>query len=132
MVGYGGRVFQKRKNPPQWPGGSGLLWGNDMGGTAQREEDSPPLRPGEKTSARNAERFPNAVVYSLVSGAAAALVGAAAALTVSGFNRIAIWSTVSAAASVALGLAWDSAAVSSVWSTVRRSRRGSSSSSGSS
>jgi len=96
--------------------------------TAPQREELPSWVGAENCPTdRDGHRPPNAVVYSLVSGAVAALVGAAAGLTVTGFSRIAIWSTVAGAASVASGLAWDSAAVNSLWSAVRRRPRRSSS-----
>lgn len=108
------------------------LGGSCVRATAQREEG--PSREGrdDRVIERDGQDAPNAVIYSLISGAVAALAGAAAGLAVTGLSRIAIWSTVAGAASVASGLAWDSVAVNSLWSTVRRRPGRSSSSSASS
>jgi hypothetical protein len=65
---------------------------------------------------------PHVAFYSLVSGAAATVAGAAASLSASGPARIAVWLVVGTAVAAASGLARHSAAVCACWAGVRRAR----------
>jgi hypothetical protein len=59
------------------------------------------------------------LIYSVVSGFIAATLGAVASLSVEGAAQIAVWGTVTAAASVASGLVHDSEMVTAGLSGLR-------------
>lgn len=83
-----------------------------------RESD---LQPAAGRHVRWGElRRPEILVYGVVSGILAATIGAVASLSVEGTARIALWGTVTGAASVASGLAHESAMVTACLSGVRR------------
>src|SRR5215472_11615966 len=63
---------------------------------------------------------PNALAYSLLSGAIATVAGALASLTVAGTVKLAVWCAVTGATAAASGLAHDSAATSACWWGVQR------------
>jgi hypothetical protein len=68
--------------------------------------------------------WPGKIVYSLVAGASATVVGAAVSLTVQGMVRVAVWCVVSATISVAAGLAHESAWVSACRAACHRLANG--------
>lgn len=108
------------------------LKGDHVGGTVRCQGEPSPAGSDDHVAVLGERLPPNALVYSLISGAAAVLAGAVAGLTVTGVSRFAVWSVVAGVTSVASGLVWDSAAVSSIWSVPRRWGRDSSGSSTSS
>ena len=64
--------------------------------------------------ALHGRRWPEVIIYSLVSGVAGMVAGAAVSLVVSGTARAAVWCAVAGATSVGAGLAHDTAPVNAL------------------